>query len=108
MNQVRVEGAPAAEATRVCSRCGRERPLSAFVQHAWCRDCLREYRRAWHVQNREVENRRNRERHRAGLRAQGLWRDCEACGDGRARYLVVTPEGRRWICARCERARATA
>ncbi|TMC71628.1 MAG: hypothetical protein E6J13_07185 [Chloroflexi bacterium] len=47
--------------TRVCGRCGIEKPLDEFgfrypklgIRHSWCKDCFVEYKRAWYERNRE-------------------------------------------------------
>lgn len=43
------------EATKLCSGCGQERPLTAFYAgktNGRCRDCTRVYQRAWYRRNR--------------------------------------------------------
>jgi len=47
--------------TKVCTKCGAEKPLSEFSKHkarrdgvrATCKDCSKEYNRKYYIENRE-------------------------------------------------------
>lgn len=82
--------------TRICARCGAEKPLSEFtfkdrargIRHSWCRACFAEYKRDWYLRHREghIEHVRvNRTRSTAANQIR-IWQHlaqhpCVDCGE---------------------------
>lgn len=69
-----------AKSTKVCNKCGEEKPLSTFNKNqAMCRPCQKVYKKAWREANREKVNsdaRRYSNEHRGERReSTKTWRE---------------------------------
>lgn len=84
-----------------CVRCQAWRAVGNFASQpamtsglqSWCKDCSREYQKAWRESHREARDRDNQARR---LVADLRRHPCEGCGEDRV------PEKRRW-CKACRR-----
>jgi len=101
-------------ATRICTKCGREKPLDAFPPHkrcrlgrnTQCRDCINAYQRAYHRQHLErsrAKYRRFYHRHKDRIAGREQRLDRKAKNDIRQLVRLAVRTGLLTKPKRCER-----